>query len=141
MELQPGDKNLPPSHKTSLLRLIHKKDKDTTLIKNWRPKTLSSCDHKLITRLYNNRILKSIENEITSTQTAYIKGCYISDNLRLLGAAVKLAEIEDGINATITALDAQKAFDSVNHNYINAILDKIGLHNFKPIFQLLLQRS
>ncbi len=44
-------KNLPPSHKTSLLRLIPKKDKDTTLIKNWRPITLSNCDHKLITRL------------------------------------------------------------------------------------------
>jgi hypothetical protein len=129
--------NLPPSHKTSLLRLIPKKDKDTTLIKNWRPITLSNCDHKLITRLYNNRILKAIENEITSTQTAYIKGRNISDNLRLLGAAVKLAENEDDINATIIALDAQKAFDSVNHNYINAILDRTGLHNFKPIFQLL----
>ena len=129
--------NLPPSHKISLLRLIPKKDKDTTLIKNWRPITLSNCDHKLITRLYNNRILKAIENEITSTQTAYIKGRNISDNLRLLGAAVKLAENEDDINATIIALDAQKAFDSVNHNYILALLDKIGLHNFKPIFQLL----
>jgi hypothetical protein len=47
-----------------------KRDKDTTLIKNWRPITLSNCDHKLITRLYNNRILKAIENEITNTQTA-----------------------------------------------------------------------
>ena len=43
--------NLPPSNKTSLIRLIPKRDKDTTLIKNWRPITLSNCDHKLITRL------------------------------------------------------------------------------------------
>jgi hypothetical protein len=59
--------NLPPSHKTYLLRLIPKRDKDTTLIKNWGHITLSNCDHKLITRLYNNRILKAIENEITNT--------------------------------------------------------------------------
>ena len=50
--------NLPPSHKTSLLRLIPKRDKDITH---------SNCDHKLITRLYNNRILKAIKNEITCT--------------------------------------------------------------------------
>jgi hypothetical protein len=129
--------NLPPSHKTSLLRLIPKRDKDTSLIKNWRPIKLSNCDHKLITRLYNNRILKAIENEITCTQTAYIKGRNISDNLRLLGAAVRLAENEDDINATIIALDAQKAFDSVNHQYIIALLQRTGLHNFVPIFQLL----
>ncbi len=37
--------NPPPSHKTSLLRLIPKKDKDITLIQNWRPISLSNCDH------------------------------------------------------------------------------------------------
>ena len=107
-------KNLPPSHKTSLLRLISKKDKDITLIKNCRPITLSNCDHKLNTRLYNNRIIKAIENEITCTQIAYIKGRNISHNLRLFEAAVRLADNEDDINATVIALDAQKAFDSVN---------------------------
>jgi len=128
--------NLPPSHKTSLLRLITKRDKDTTLIKNWRPIILSNCDHKLITRLYNKKILKAIENEITNTQTTYMKGRSISDNLRLLGAAVRLADNEDDINATVIALNAQKAFDSVNHQYITALLQRTGLHNFIPIFQL-----
>jgi hypothetical protein len=129
--------NLPPSHKTSLLRLIPKRDKDITLIKNWRPITLSNCDHKLITRLYNNKILKAIENEIPSTQTAYIKGRNISDNLRLLGAALRLADNEDDIDTTVIALDAQKAFDSVNYQYIILLLQRTGLHNFIPIFQLL----
>jgi hypothetical protein len=81
--------------------------------------------------------LKAIENEITNTQTAYKKGRNISDNLRLLGAAVRLTENKDDINATVIALDAQKAFDSVNHQYITSLLDRTGLHNFIPIFQLL----
>jgi len=58
--------NLPPSHKTSLLRLIPKRDKGITDIKNWRQITLSNCDHKLIMR-NTKRILKAIEKEITST--------------------------------------------------------------------------
>jgi len=39
---------LPLSHCTSLLRLIPKVGKDTKQVKNWRPITLSNCDHKLI---------------------------------------------------------------------------------------------
>jgi hypothetical protein len=128
---------LPPSHKTSLLRLIPKAGKDHKLLKNWRPITLSNCDHKLITRLYNNRLLNAIGHKIGEVQTAYIKGRSISDNLRLLNSATKLADCEENINATIIALDAQKAFDSVSHNYITKVLNKVGLTQLVPVFRLL----
>jgi hypothetical protein len=75
---------LPPSHKQSLLNLIPKTGKDIKQLKNWRPITLSNCDHKLITRTYNNRLLRAISSHITPTQTAYIKGRNIADNLHLL---------------------------------------------------------
>ncbi len=128
---------LPPSHKTSILRLIPKQGKDLTDIKNWRPITLSNCDHKLITRTYNARLLKVMSKYITPTQTAYIKTRNISDNLRTINAAVKLADLENDINGIIIALDAQKAFDSVNHEYIAAVLQKCALTQFIPLFKLL----
>jgi hypothetical protein len=128
---------LCPSHKTSLLRLIPKPGKDTLQLKNWRPITLSNCDHKLITRVYNNRILKAISPHITATQTAYIKGRNIADNLRLLGAAVKMAEVDPQLDATVIALDAQKAFDSVQHGYLQQVLERVGLGNFIHLFRLL----
>jgi len=128
---------LPPSHKTSILRLIPKQGKDKTQIKNWRPITLSNCDHKLITRSYNSRLLLVIKEYITPTQTAYIKGRNISDNLRMLNSAVKLTELEDDLNGIIIALDAQKAFDSVNHDYIAAVLERCALTSFIPFFRLL----
>ena len=77
---------LMASHSRSLLRLIPKPGKDKRELKNWRPITLSNCDHKLITKSYNNRLLNVIKNYITPTQTAYIKGRNISDNLRLLNS-------------------------------------------------------
>jgi hypothetical protein len=128
---------LPPSHKNSILRLIPKQGKDHTYIKNWRPITLSNCDHKLITRTYNTRLLHVIGQYITPTQTAYIKGRNIADNLRLINAAVKLVECDNDINGVMIALDAQKAFDSVNHEYIAAVLQKCALTNFIPLFKLL----
>lgn len=72
---------LPPSHKQSLLRLIPKSGKDLSDLKNWRPITLSNCDHKLITKTYNQRLLNTISTYITPIQTAYVKGRNISDNL------------------------------------------------------------
>ena len=41
---------LPPSHKTSYLKLIPKMGKDLSKLTNWRPITLSNCDHKIITK-------------------------------------------------------------------------------------------
>jgi len=125
------------SHRTSLLRLIPKAGKDVKQLKNWRPITLSNCDHKLVTRLYNKRLLKAISKYISPTQTAYIKGRNIADNLRLVCAVTNYANMADDVNATVVALDAQKAFDSVSHHYIAKVLNVIGLDNFVPIFKLL----
>jgi Reverse transcriptase (RNA-dependent DNA polymerase) len=87
--------------------------------------------------MYNNRLLAVVGKHIESIQTAYIKGQSTADNLRLLNSVTKLADCEEDINATIIALDAQKAFDSVSHKYIERILYRVGLSNFFPIFKLL----
>ena len=50
--------NLPASHKTSVLRLIPKAGKDLKKLTNWRPITLSNCDHKLITKVLASRLTK-----------------------------------------------------------------------------------
>jgi hypothetical protein len=55
----------------------------------------------------------------------------------MINAAVKLAEYDRNVNGVIIALDAQKAFDSVNHDYIAAVLHRCALTNFTPIFKLL----
>ncbi len=128
---------MPPSHERSHLRLIPKQGKDTLQLKNWRPITLSNCDHKLITRVYNTRLIKILGKHISGTQTAYIQNRNITDNIRLINTAIQLANCEPDINGSIIALDAQKAFDSVNHNYLKQILETIGLGTFVPIFNLL----
>jgi len=128
---------LMPSHRKSLLRLIPKPGKDKRELKNWRPITLSNCDHKLITKTYNSRLLATISNYISSTQTAYIKGRNIADNLRLLNALTKNCSKSLNMDYSVIALDAQKAFDSVTHEYLIKVLERIGLSNFIPIFKLL----
>ena len=129
--------NLPPSHKLSYLRLIPKAGKDKSKLTNWRPITLSNCDHKIISKLYAKRIAEKVSELILERQTAYLKGRLINDNIRTLLGALKTSNIEENINGIIVSLDAKKAFDSVEHSYIIKTLRHFGLNKFVPIFETL----
>ena len=128
---------LPPSHNQSVLKLIPKAGKNLKDIKNWRPITLSNCDHKLITKTLSRLLTRALDTIITGNQTAYIRNRSISDNLRVLTAALKSSKIDTNLKGLIIALDAKKAFDSVSHNYIRHCLTKVGLAEFVPTFNLL----
>jgi hypothetical protein len=124
--------SLPASHTTSMLRLLPKPGKDLSRLSNWRPITLSNCDHKLITKCLARRLTNVLTKYLHPNQTAYLPGKQIQDNLRILNMVNKHAP-----ETLITALDARKAFDSVSHDYIRKTLMEYGLSNFIPIFNLL----
>ena len=128
---------LTESHKTSWLRLIPKAGKNIKELKNWRPITLSNCDHKLITKTISRIMTENISRVITGSQTAYLQNRSISDNLRLVAMANKIAKKDQRMNGLLIALDAKKAFDSVDHQYIRDVLTKIGLVDMVRIFDLL----
>ena len=128
---------LPPSHKTSVLKLIPKAGKDLKKLTNWRPITLSNCDHKLFTKVYSNRMCDRIAASIGENQTAYLKGRLINENIRALVSNIRTANSEDNIDSLIISLDAKKAFDSVEHSYIEKCLEHFGISRFIPIFRIL----
>ena len=88
---------LPPSHRDSHLRLIPKIGKDLKKLTNWRPITLSNCDHKLVTKLFSKRIVEKVGKYIEERQTAYVKGRLINDNIRTLLGAIRTSNLEDNI--------------------------------------------
>ena len=128
---------LPPSHKLSYLKLIPKAGKDSRMISNLRPITLSNTDHKLITKTYAKKLTSIVDCQIEEGQTAYIPGRLINDNIRSLLMAIDLAEVDDSIDGVMVSLDAKKAFDSVDHRYIRKCLEAFGLGNFVKIFDIL----
>ena len=134
-------KKLPESHKTSWLKLIPKAGKNVKDLKNWRPITLSNCDHKIITKALSRKMAENFENVISGNQTAYMRKRSISDNLRLVVLANKISKRDTEMKGLLIALDAQKAFDSVSHQFIKDSLTKIGLEDFIPIFELLYEDS
>ena len=130
-------KELPPSHKVSYLRLIPKAGKDSRVIANLRPITLSNTDHKLITKTYASKLTNIVAGCIGEEQTAYIPGRLINDNVRSMLMTIDLANAEPNIDGVVVSLDAKKAFDSVDHRYIRKCLRSFGLENFVHIFDVL----
>ncbi len=129
----------PISHKESVITMLPKEGKDTKDIKNWRPITLTNCDAKIITKSLAIRMNQIIDKIIDPSQTAYVPGRSVMDNLRgnrFLKNYCKTNNIE----AVLTSLDAKKAFDSVDHKYIELVLSKYGFGNnfvnyFKTIYR------
>ena len=72
------------------------------------------------------RLKKVICNLATQDQTVYIPGRYIGESVRLIS---DILEYTDNKNCEgyMFAADIEKAFDSLDHNFILAVLEKMGL--------------
>ncbi len=127
--------SLPPSHLESLITLLPKEGKDTKDIKNWRPINLSNCYSKIITKAISLKTSRVLEPIIDPSQTAYVPGRLVANNLRT-NFFYKNHCCKNDIDAVLISLDAKKAFYSVDHKYIEKTLIAYG---FGPGFVQILK--
>jgi len=109
----------------SIITLIPKKDKDKTVLSNLRPISLTNTDVKIITKAITLKLNPILNSIISPTQTAYVTKRQVSDNTFLLDKIIQLANKTEE-NLFILSLDAQKAFDSVDHEYMYRTLKSFG---------------
>ena len=116
---------LSTSQKQAVLTLIKKKGRDKRLVKNWRPISLMNVDVKIASKAFSFRLKKVISNLIHYDQTACIKGRFIGESIRLIDDILYHTE-QKNIDGVLFAADIEKAFDSVEHCFIFAVLKKFG---------------
>jgi hypothetical protein len=98
---------------------------------------LSNCDAKIITKALACKVSKVLDSIIDEAQTAYVPGRSVADNLRT-NFFFKTHCKMNNIDAVLISLDAKKAFDSVDHRYIEETLIAYGFgKGFIDIFKLL----
>ena len=115
---------LPISTRKAVLALIHKKG-DRNLLTNYRPISLSNYDYKILTSVFAKRIQQILPKLISKDQSGYIKERYIGLNARLISDIIDNCE-NNNIPGAIVCLDFEKAFDSLNWNFLFLALEKYG---------------
>ena len=112
------------TQRLSIISLIHKKGERNDL-RNYRPISLTNCDYKILAFVLAQRLQKVIDNLINKDQTAYIKGRFIGSNARLLLDIFEYCE-SNNKEGILMFLDFQKAFDSVEWNFLFKTLEKFN---------------
>ena len=77
-------KTLVSSQRQTVIKLLEKKEKDKSLISNWRPISLLNLDYKIISKLFASRLKNILPNLISSQQTAYVAQRRINKSERLI---------------------------------------------------------
>ena len=117
---------LSSSQRQAIIRLIEKRDKDKTKIGNWRPISLLNVDVKILSKTLAKRLKEVLSKIICSNQTAYVKDRFIGEGGRLISDLLEMTD-ELKMDGIILTIDFQKAFDSLNHNFITESCQKFGI--------------
>ena len=118
-------KKLITSQRQAVIKLIKKKDKDKRFIKNWRPISLLNVDYKIISKVFALRVKNVLSDLISSQQTAYVPFRCISESGRLISDVIEMADLLK-LRGYLVTIDIEKAFDSLDHTFLEAALKKQG---------------
>ena len=104
----------------------YSKKKDPTDIRNYRPITLMNTDYKMLTKVLVLQLLDHASQIVHLDQAGFIPGCLIFNHIWLAKAILNYAEVTEE-NGAIVALDQEKAYDKIRHDYLWKTLEAFHL--------------
>jgi hypothetical protein len=121
--LERGSLNI--SQKRGIISLIPKPQKDLEQLKNWRPITLLNQDYKYLTKILATRLEKSLPDIISNDQSGFVKCRYIGCNIQRLQNMIQMCK-DTQIKGYLINIDFEKAFDTIEWDFIEKSLEKLG---------------
>ena len=116
---------LPGSMREGRIVLVYKGKGSRELIKNYRPLTLLNADYKILAKALARRFAAPLSTVIDPTQTAFIPGRWIGDNVLFHLEEVDYLE-ESGGEGCVLLLDFQQAYDRVDREWVFAVMRAMG---------------
>ncbi len=120
------DACLSPSQRQGVITLLHKGGgKPLDQVASYRPITLLNTDVKLLARVLVGRMAPALELVIDRSQTAFLPGRWIGDNVLFHLEEVDYCQAE-GVPACVLFLDFEKAYDRLDRGWLFRCLDRLG---------------
>lgn len=108
---------------------------EKSLIKNWRPIALLNVSYKILAMILAGRLGNVLRKVVNSTQTSFVKGRYILENL-LTGWEAKNWAKESKQYACVFLIDFEKAYDRIECTFIFMMFQDLG---FPKLFCLMVR--
>ncbi len=116
---------LSTSQKQAIITLIEKRGKDRRYIKCWRPVSLINVGVKIGSKCIAKRLEKVLPTIIHHNQNAYVKGRTIFHTVRTIDDLLQYTK-SNKIDALLTTLDFEKAYDMLSRNFLIKALKKFN---------------
>ncbi len=105
---------------------IYKEKGELTKIVNYRPITLLNTDYKLLTKMLAIRLADVADDIIHPAQAGFVPGRRLHNHTQLARLMMDWAERTE-TNGAIVALDQEKAYDKISHDYLWRVLEAFGI--------------